>query len=94
MANTPAHVTSATLGHTSASSVLNETFMSNKKSLDKQDKLDFISFNLDLERDFNDFLSRVRMSRCPWLAEPSHLAGLRISLVFLPSGVCQCDYHE
>ena len=27
--------------------------MSNKKSLDKQDKLDFISFNLDLERDFN-----------------------------------------
>ena len=55
MANTPAHVTSATLGHTSASSVLNETFMSNKKSLDKQDKLDFISFNLDLERDFNVF---------------------------------------
>ena len=53
MASTPAHVTSATLGNTSASSVLNETFMSTKKSLDKQDKLDFISFNLDLERDFN-----------------------------------------
>ena len=53
MASTPAHVTSATLGHPSASSVLNETFMSTKKSLDKQDKLDFISFNLDLERDFN-----------------------------------------
>ena len=30
----------------SVSSVSNETFMSTKNSLDKQDKLDFISFNL------------------------------------------------
>ena len=36
-----------TLGHMRASSVLNETFMSTKKSLDKQDKLDVISLNLE-----------------------------------------------
>ena len=35
MAGTSSHVTSATLGHMRASSVLNETFMSTKKSLDK-----------------------------------------------------------
>lgn len=32
---TSSHVTSATLGHMRASSVLNETFMSTKKSLNK-----------------------------------------------------------
>lgn len=58
MAGTSSHVTSATLGHMRASSVLNETFMSTKKSLDKQDKLDFISFNLEWSLKFKCVVKR------------------------------------